>query len=153
MKNAVDIDVVIDERFVDPKVTITTKEKNNFVESIINAVETVSETEYPLIPAVNGEGTVFVSQRDIIRVFTHGRKVMIETDDGQYEVRKKLYVLEEELNPSRFIRISQSEIINIYKVKSFDINIAGTIGVEFENGRKSWASRSCVKTIKELLKA
>ena len=153
MKNAVDIDVVIDERFVDPKVTIPTKEKNNFVESIINAVETVSETEYPLIPAVNGEGTVFVSQRDIIRVFTHGRKVMIETDDGQYEVRKKLYVLEEELNSSRFIRISQSEIINIYKVKSFDINIAGTIGVEFENGRKSWASRSCVKTIKELLKA
>ena len=74
---------------------------------------------------------------------------IFETDiDDENE---NLSRLEEDLNPSRFVRISQSEIINIYKVKRFDINIAGTIGVEFENGTKSWASRSCVKTLKEFL--
>jgi len=151
MRNMVDIDVVIDARYTDPKVTIQAKEKSKQVESIIYAIENASENDFPLITAVNGDGLEFISQRDIVRAYTLGRKVMIETEDITYTVRKSLSRLEEDLNPSRFIRISQSEIINIYKVKCFDINIAGTIGVEFENGTKSWASRSCVKAIKELI--
>ena len=151
MKDMVDIEVVLDERYLDPKVTIQTKDKTRQVENIIYAIENVSENDFPIIPARSEEGVEFVSQRDIIRVFTEGRKVVIETENGSYSSKKNLTGLESDLNPSRFIRISQSEIINLYKVKSFDINIAGTIGVEFENGTKSWASRSCVKTLKEFL--
>ena len=153
MRNMIDIDVVIDEKYVDPKVTITAREKNQQVENIIYAIENVSDNDFPIIPASGDNGVEFISQRDIIRAYTSDRKVLIETGSGSYTVKKKLSSLEEDLNPSRFIRISQSEIINIYKVKCFDINIAGTIGVEFENGAKSWASRSCVKAIKEILKA
>ena len=153
MRNMIDIDVVIDEKYVDPKVTITAREKNQQVENIIYAIENVADNDFPVIPASSDRGVEFISQRDIIRAYTSDRKVLIETSGGTYTVKKKLSSLEEDLNPSRFIRISQSEIINIYKVKCFDINIAGTIGVEFENGAKSWASRSCVKAIKEILKA
>ena len=153
MRNMIDIDVVIDEKYVDPKVTITAREKNQQVENIIYAIENVSDNDFPAICASGEKGLEFISQRDIIRVYTSDRKVFVETQDESYTVRKKLSAIEEDLNPSRFIRISQSEIINIYKVKCFDINIAGTIGVEFENGAKSWASRSCVKAIKEMLKA
>lgn len=153
MNNMIDIEVVIDEECVDPKVKIYSKEKNRQVENIIYAIENVTENDYPHIPAVGDDGLEFISQRDIIRAYIENRKILIQTDSGTYSVRKKLAALEEDLNPTRFIRISQSEIINIYKVKSFDINIAGTIGVEFENGTKSWASRSCVKSIKELLKS
>ena len=153
MKNMVQIDVVIDDEYVDPKVTIQTKEKTKQVENIIYAIENVSDNDFPIIPAMGNEGMEFLSQRDIVRAFTEGRKVMIATKDGVYTARKTLSGLEEDLNSTRFIRISQSEIINIYKVKRFDINIAGTIGIEFENGTKSWASRSCVKKIKEILKA
>ncbi len=153
MNNMVDIEVVIDEECVDPKVKILTKEKNRQVENIIYAIENVTENDYPRIAAVGDDGLEFISQRDIVRAYIENRKILIQTDDGTYAVRKKLAALEEDLNPTRFIRISQSEIINIYKVKRFDINIAGTIGVEFENGTKSWASRSCVKSIKEILKS
>ena len=153
MKNMVQIDVVIDEEYVDPKVTIQAKEKTKQVENIIYAIENVSDNDFPIIPAMGREGMEFLSQRDIVRAFTEGRKVMIQTEEGVYTARKTLSGLEEDLNKTRFIRISQSEIINIYKVKRFDINIAGTIGIEFENGTKSWASRSCVKKIKEILKA
>ena len=153
MKNMVDIEVVLNEEYVDPKVTILTKEKNKQVENIIYAIENVSDNDFPCIPATGEGGLEFLSQRDIVRVYTQGRKVLVQTDDDTYSVKKNLSAMEEELNNSRFIRISQSEIINIYKVKRFDINIAGTIGVEFENGTKSWASRSCVKSIKNLIKA
>ncbi len=152
MRSMVDIEVAIDEKYVDPKVTILTREKTGLVESIINAIENVSENEFPLIPAYTEGEMEFVSQRDILRVYIQDRKCILQTDEGLFSVRKNLSRLEEDLNPSRFVRISQSEIINIYKVKRFDINIAGTIGVEFENGTKTWASRSCVKTLKALLK-
>ncbi len=153
MDNMVDIEVIIDDTCVDPKIKIHAKEKNRQVENIIYAIENVTENDYPRIAAQGDEGLEFVAQKDIIRAFTEGRKLFIETDDGRYVVKKTLYVLEEELNPARFIRISQSEIINILKVKRFDISISGTIGVEFENGTKSWASRSCVKAVKKLIKS
>ena len=153
MKSMVDINVVLDARFADPKVTIYTKEKTKQIENIIYAIENASDNDFPLIPANSDEGVEFISQRDIIRAYTHGRKVMLRTEEGNFTAKKNLTGLEEDLNPTRFIRISQSEIINIYKVKRFDINIAGTIGVEFDNGEKSWASRSCVKALKALLKA
>ena len=152
MRNMVDIDIVIDDKYIDPKVTIQTKEKTKQVENIVYAIENVSENDFPTIPAADEKGLVLLSQRDIIRVYTQGRKVMVQMDEGVYSVKKSLSGIEEDLNADRFIRISQSEIINVYKVKRFDINMAGTIGVEFDNGTKSWASRSCVKALKNFLK-
>ena len=83
---------------------------------------------------------------------TEGRKIVVQTEKEAYTVKRTLAGLEDVLNASRFLRISQSEIINLYKVKSFDFNLAGTIGVEFDCGIKSWVSRSRVKQIKALLK-
>ena len=151
MKNMVDIDVIIDEKYNDPKVTIQTKARTRQVENIITAVETVSENDYPTLAGYNDDRIEFLSQRDIVRAFTEGRKIVIQTDAGQYYSNKTMSGVEDILNPDRFIRISQSEIINLYKVKRFDVNLAGTIGVEFDCGIKSWASRSRVKQIKEFL--
>ena len=149
----VEIDVILDDKYVDPKVTIQTKTQSEQVENIIYAIENASENDFPTIVARNDDKLIFVSQRDIIRVHTQGRKVLLETEEGTLSVKRTLAGLEEDLNPKRFLRISQSEIINLYKVKCFDINMAGTIGVEFDNGTKSWASRSRVKNIKAMLKA
>ena len=153
MNNMVDIEVMIDPDYLDPKVVIYTKEKTKQVENIVYAVENVSDNDFPIIPAYGEEGLEFISQRDIVRVYTEGRKVILETSQASYAIKKSLSGIEEDLNKTRFVRISQSEIINIYKVKKFDINMAGTIGVEFENGSKSWTSRSCVKDIKNVLRS
>ena len=152
MKDMVDIEVIIDEKYVDPKVTIRTKRKTDQIDNIINAIESASGSDFPAVPAFLGERIELLSQRDIFRVYTQGRKVVVQTEKESFTVRKTLSGLEEDLNPGRFLRISQSEIINLYKVKRFDIDIAGTIGIEFDNGEKTWASRSRVKAIKEMLR-
>ncbi len=152
MKDMVKIEVVLDERYTDPHVTIRTKSNTQQVENIICAIEDVSHSDFPQIAAVKDDSVVFVSQRDIVRVHTEGRKLVIQTENEAYTVKRTLAGLEDVLNASRFLRISQSEIINLYKVKSFDFNLAGTIGVEFDCGIKSWVSRSRVKQIKALLK-
>ena len=152
MKNMVDIEVILDSDYVDPKVTIQTKARTNQVENIIEAIENVSESGFPLIPGYTEDGLEMISQRDIVRIYTQGRKVIVQTNEQSYSVSKSLSGIEEMLNPDRFLRISQSEVVNLYKVKCFDINIVGTIGIKFENGIKSWASRSRVKAIKAKLK-
>ncbi len=151
MKSMVDIDIVLDEDYIDPKVTIQTKEKNKQVENIIYAVENASDNDFPTVPAYKDNFLEFLSQRDIIRVCIQGRKVVIETESGSYIAKKTLSGLEEILNPERFFRISQSEIVNLYKVKGFDLSVAGTVGVEFDNGTRSWVARSRVKLIKARL--
>ncbi|MCR5098686.1 MAG: LytTR family transcriptional regulator DNA-binding domain-containing protein [Lachnospiraceae bacterium] len=152
MKNMVDIDVVLDENYIDPKVTIETYAKTKQVENIIYAIENASDNDFPQIVGYDDDTLMLISQRDILRAHVEGRRVVIQTDEGTYGTKKSLTSLEEDLNPERFIRISQSEIVNLYKIKCFDVSVAGTIGVEFDNGIKSWASRSCVRTIKDTLK-
>ncbi len=152
MKDMVEIEVVLDEHYADPLVTIRTKSNTQQVENIICAIENASHSDFPQIAAVKDDAVTFVSQRDIVRVHTEGRKTVIQTEENVFTVKRTLAGLEDVLNATRFLRISQSEIINLYKVKSFDFNLAGTIGVEFDCGIKSWASRSRVKQIKMLLK-
>lgn len=152
MKSMVDIEVILDAQYTDPKVKILTKNRNGQVESIIEAIENVSGNDFPLISGNDGDTIELLSQRDIVRVYIQGRKVMVQTDEKTYTVSRTLTNLSEILNPERFLRISQSEIINLYKVKCFDINVAGTIGIEFENGVKSWASRSGARAIRDMLK-
>ena len=152
MKNMVDIAVVLDEKYPDPRVTIQTREKTKQVENIIYAIENVSDNDFPVIPAYKDTFLEFLSQRDIIRIYVHNRRVLVETEAGDYVIRKTLSAVEELLNGERFFRISQSEIVNLYKVKGFDLSMAGTIGVEFDNGKRSWVARSRVKLLKERIK-
>lgn len=153
MKNMVEIEVILNEKYTDPYVTIKTKSNTRQVENIIYAIENASESDFPQIAAYKESKLIFVSQRDIVRAYVHGRKVMLQTEDGLYTVKKTLSGLEEDLNKLRFLRISQSEIINLYKVRCFDFNAVGTVGVEFDCGAKTWASRSRVKDIKAKIKA
>lgn len=148
----VDIKVIIDEKFIEPLIQIYTKVQSKQVDRIIYAIENTSENDYPPIATYTNGKLSFVSQRDIFCVQTEGRKVLIQTKDSTYEAKGTLASIEEKLDTERFFRISQSEIINLYKVKNFDFSISGTITVHFENGKKSWVSRRRVKPLKDVLK-
>ena len=78
--------------------------------------------------------------------------MIVETKDHIYAVKGTMARFEEELDAERFFRISQSEIINLYKVDSFDFSINGTIGVTLDNGIKSFVARRCVKALRDKLK-
>ena len=84
MNKIVDVEVILDDKFADPKITIRTKEKSKLVEDIIEAVENISGTDFPSVPGLTGEKVEFISQRDIVRVYTSGRKLIIQTDNNSY---------------------------------------------------------------------
>ncbi len=148
----VNVEVITDDKYVEPKVIIYTKERNEQIEKIISAIENISDD---VLQGISGkrDGMVgIIQQKDIIRARTEGRRILIDTDEGSYVVKYSISSLEEKLDEERFFRISQSEIINLYRVKHFDVSIAGTVVVEFDNGEQTYVARRFVKNLKDRLK-
>ena len=75
--------------------------------------------------------------------------MLARTESGLYQIRLRLYELEERLDDSKFVRISNSEIVNLKKVKSLDLSFVGTICMELSNGEVSYVSRRYVSKIKK----
>jgi len=76
MNKMVDIEVILDEKFEDPKITIKTKDRTKQIEDIIEAIENASAQDFPMLPGLSGEKVELLSQRDIVRVYTSGRKLI-----------------------------------------------------------------------------
>ena len=58
---------------------------------------------------------------------------------------------EQRLAGRSFVRISNGEIVNLKKVRGFDLSFTGTICVSLANGTVSYVSRRYVSKIKQLL--
>ena len=102
--------------------------------------------------ARNGlEGLEILEQADIIRVYAAKGKVYAVTAKGEYLLRMRLYEAEERLDQTRFVRISNSEIINLKMAKRFDLSFSGTICVNLAGGQTAYVSRRYVAKIKRLL--
>ena len=92
-----------------------------------------------------------LEQDKIVRLFAFSGKVYAVTEKGDYLVRLRLYELEERLDKRSFVRISNSEIINLRKVTSFDLSFTGTICISLSNGETAYVSRRYVAKLKQVL--
>ena len=151
MRNAIDIDIQIDPSCAEPKVIIRTERMTPEIDNIVHAIESATNNAYPIVTAYSGDTMVLLSQREIIRVYMENRKLSLRTDQGCFTARGTLVDLEAKLNPNRFLRISRSEIINLYRVSSFDFSLSGTIQVLFDDGSVSWVARRYVRAIQKTL--
>ena len=153
MNGKPDIRVEVDPECKDVAVVIKTDNPQNaFVEKIIYAVEHCIENEYPQITVYSGNSVVLLNQWDIVRIYTENRKLTVCTSTGNYESRLSLSELETMLQEDIFVRISRFEIINLKKVQTFDMTVAGTIKVVLEDGSETWVARRNVRTIQQKLK-
>ena len=151
MSDLLDIKLIIDKDCKKTNVVITNNERNDDVEGVISAIQAYANKKIPMVPAYFKDSVVMLPQRQIFRIFITNRRVVVETAQRTYEVKKSLRELEEMLDKDRFVRISQSEILNLRKVKSFDFSAVGTIGVELENGESTWVARRRVRDVKKAL--
>ena len=92
-----------------------------------------------------------LQQSEFLRFYTEGKGVCAQTEKKIYTVRLRLYELEEKLDPLRFVRISNSEIVNLDRVTAIDLSYTGTIRITLDNTVTSYVSRRYVKKIKEVL--
>ncbi|MBQ2704021.1 MAG: LytTR family transcriptional regulator [Clostridia bacterium] len=87
---------------------------------------------------------------EIICIAVISNKVYAICEKENYLLKERLYVVEAGL-PDDFLKINQSCLANVKKIKSFDASISGTLKVHFQNGYTDYVSRRQLKAIKERL--
>ncbi len=142
------IEIKMDAAYAEPKVIVLTAE---MTEEVTRLVQKLTENNPQIISGSKAERIAVLEQSEMIRIYAANSKVFAVTDSGEYTLRLRLYEVEERLDPNQFVRISGSEIVNLKKVKNFDLSFAGTICVELMNGTSSFVSRRYVSKIKKIL--
>lgn len=142
------IEIKIDSSRTEPKVLILTSE---VTEEINQLLKKLSEDTSQIISGSKNGKIKILDQEDFIRIYTGDKKVFAVTTEGEYILRQRLYELEERLDTRWFVRISNSEIINLKKVSHFDFSLTGTICVKLTDNTATYVSRRYVPKIKKLL--
>jgi DNA-binding LytR/AlgR family response regulator len=142
------IEIKIDADCKEPKVIVLT---DKITDEISELLKRLSEETPQMLVGFRGDTLEILEQANIFRIYAQAGKVIATTSKGNYLLRLRLYELEDRLGKSSFVRISNSEIINLKKVKAFDLSFAGTICVSLSNGTVTYVSRRYVSKIKKVL--
>ncbi len=87
----------------------------------------------------------------ILRCYGEEKGVKVQTTQGVFDLRERLYELEAKLDRHTFVRISHSEIVNLRKITAMDLGLTGTIRITLAEETVCYVSRRYVKKIKEAL--
>ncbi len=142
------IEIKIDKNCIEPKVVIMAQSRTEDVKRI---VELLSAETPQLLAGFRNDQLEILDPAKVLRLYAQQGKVIAVTESGEYTLRQRLYELEEKLEKDGFIRISNSEIINLKKAKNFDLSLAGSICVRLSDGTITYVSRRYVSKIKQLL--
>lgn len=142
------IEVKIDAQYIEPQLLVLTAELTDEVSGLLKKLGTAMPGN---IVGFEGDVATILNPAEIVRVFSENQKVYAQTQTAQFLLRMRLYEVEALLDSRQFVRISNSEIVNLGKVENLDLSMTGTICVKLKNGLTTYASRRYVSKIKQIL--
>ncbi|AJG99976.1 DNA-binding protein [Clostridium beijerinckii] len=141
------IRVELDNEIKENEVIIKCNELNEEVRNIqIVLGELISQKKH--ITFYKGETEYYLSLEEILFFETEESGICAHTINNIYNVKYKLYELEE-LLPGYFMRVSKSTILNTNHIYSITKSISSSSRVEFQNTHKQvYVSRYYYKPLK-----
>lgn len=139
--------IELDDSLADTELVIRVSRIDERIQKIQDALEEAA----PSILFYKGNSEYFVDLAEILFFETDGAKIFAHARNEAYEVKLKLYELEE-LLPRYFCRISKSTIVNAKAIYSLEKSFSGTSSVQFsETHKKVHVSRHYYQLLKEKL--
>ena len=87
-----------------------------------------------------------------IYYFDHiDRKLFAYTKDGVFRIMNTLSSIEESLEDYGFVRVSKSNLINIYKIRQLKPDVNMKVYASFDNGERICINRSYKKSFNDYL--
>lgn len=142
------VEIKIDASCVQPRVVVMAAAMTDEVNAIL---EKLAQDEPRVLCGIRQGRVEPLEPEELIRVYAGAGRVFAVTSRGEYLLRLRLYEVLRRLDATRFVRISNSEIINLKKAESFDLSLAGTICVRMRDGACCYVSRRHVARIKKIL--
>ena len=139
------IEIQLEPECTEPKIIVVTDKVTDEINALIKRL---SAEQSPMLAGFQGEQVTALEPSRLYRVYASGGKVYAEAEGGTYLLR--LYEAEQRLASCSFVRISNGEIINLKKVRGFDLSFVGTNCVTLSNGTVTYVSRRYVSKIKQL---
>lgn len=137
-----------DKKYTEPEIHVCTECKDIKAKEIYDKISDVFEQK---LKVYDGEQTYMILQSDIIRIYSADKQVFVSTLDRQYRIKERLYEMEDRLKKDKFVRISNSEIVNVGKIKKLDTGMTGTIKMYLKGDIETYVSRRYVPKIKQAL--
>lgn len=137
--------IELDDQVSEPEVTIKVSE---ITEDILQLQQYIQKQNFE-ISFYKEQQEYFFELNNVLFFETYDNKVFAHTKQDVYEVKYKLYELEE-LLPNNFVRISKSGILNTKQIYSLIKSFSSTAEVEFFNTHKKLhISRQYYKALKD----
>ena len=135
------IEIKIDEECTETKIVVVT---SKVTEEVNEIVKRLSSEQPQMIAAFKDDQATMLDPTQIYRVYASEAKSMPRRKAVHFFFRLRLYEAEQRLAKCSFVRISNSDIVNLKKVKGFDLSFVGTICVSLSNGTVTYVSRRYV---------
>ncbi|MBR0426916.1 MAG: LytTR family transcriptional regulator [Clostridia bacterium] len=142
----------ISNEYENIEIVINAPEKTTQVLDIENDLLRISSNTIEKVIGMQGNDIFIINVSDVITFYSEEKSNFCKTKDGIFKIKEKLYYLEENLLQKSFIRISNSVIVNIDKVKCFNTDIIGSILVKLNDGTEEYVSKRRVSDVMKFLK-
>lgn len=133
------------------EVIINAAKKCETLDRIIESLQSISENIDTIIGYKDNQISI-INVKDIMCFYSQGQNIYCKTTNKELKTKKKLYELEETLDKSSFIRVSNSCIVNIKFVESFDLSKIGDIVIKFIDGTSEYVSKRKIPSVMKFLK-
>jgi len=137
--------LIIDESR-EEEIIIYAKNKTKIIEEIESIIDKVNNKIF----GYSNDEIININKNDVIVFFIEDGKTYAYVDKDKYLVKYRIYELESILS-NDFIKINQSCIANINKIKKFKPCFNGSLEIIFINGYSDFISRRELKKVKERL--
>lgn len=118
----------------------------------LDALRQVAPGDTDVLFPVRTEGRlILVRQREIVRVEGAGRYIRVHTKDDEHRQRGTLTEATERLDPNRFMRVHNSHIVNLERVREVQPRGHGDYRLLLDDGTLVPVSRSYGERLRERL--
>ena len=138
-----------------PFCVIHTEVETDGIKQVAEKISMMDATgKNTIVTGWDGDYCIQVKQQEILRIYSMDKKVYLEceTEEEPLLLKMRLYEFEEladKMGWTDFIRISNTDIVNLSKVNKFDMSFSGIVKVNYANDRIAIVSRRYMNKIKE----
>ena len=142
------MEIVLKPDLKEPHILIYTDEITKEIQQL---ADRLSHTQNKILTGIKDQKIFLIDPEEIYCFYSENQKVFAKLERETMWVKLKLYELEELFGGTSFVRVSNSCIVNIDKIKNLELSYSGTIEISFKNGDKEFVSRRFVPKIKKYL--
>ena len=142
------VNLFVSRDIEEPYADIHTNELTDNITRAMSILESDDSSE--MLAVKKGSDIALLEFSDVFMFRVEDKQVKVYTEDSEYQIKKPLYQVEENLT-SDFVRISKTTIINLKKVERVAPSLKGMMFIQLKNGLKDNISRKYLPDFKQAL--